>query len=168
MKSQKLNLIRHHHDGSQSTNVTSLKQMADRKEIRLKSKSIVYWTSTIILSFALLSGGAAQLARQRQTVDGIVQLGYPVYFVTLLGFWKVLGAIAFLAPRFPRLKEWAYAGAFFDMTSAAVSFAATHSSAWHVAVTLLFAVLVIVSWATRPPGRVIGILFPAKASSEPA
>jgi hypothetical protein len=58
-----------------------------------------------------------------------VHLGYPLYFVTILGFWKVLGAMALLAPRFPRLKEWAYAGTFFEMTGAAASHAMSGNAA---------------------------------------
>ena len=57
----------------------------------------------------------------RNNVEGIVHLGYPLYFITIIGFWKVLGAITLLAPGFPRLKEWAYAGIFFDLTGAAAS-----------------------------------------------
>ena len=76
-------------------------------------KMIGYWTTTIIIAFILLSGGVAELVRQKDTVEGMVHLGYPVYFVSILGVWKVLGAVALLAPRFPRLKEWAYAGVFF-------------------------------------------------------
>jgi hypothetical protein len=59
--------------------------------------------------------------RQKDAVEAVVRLGYPAYFVAILGFWKVLGGIALLVPRFPRLKEWAYAGAFFDLTGAAAS-----------------------------------------------
>lgn len=94
----------------------------------------------------------AELAHRPENVDGIVHLGYPVYFVTILGLWKVLGSIAVLAPRFPRLKEWAYAGIFFNMTGAAASHAVCRDATWHVAVTLTFAALSMVSWALRPQG----------------
>jgi hypothetical protein len=89
-------------------------------------------------------------------------LSYPAYFITLIGMWKLLGAIAVLVPRLPRLKEWAYAGMFFNMTGAAVStIAMTGSSeAWHVAVQLLMAGLVVASWALRPPSRRLGVLLP--------
>ena len=70
-------------------------------------KTIGYWITTAILVFAILSGGVAELAHLRNNVEGIVHvLGYPLYFMTIPGFWKVLGAIALLAPRLPRLKEW--------------------------------------------------------------
>jgi hypothetical protein len=109
---------------------------------------------------ALLSGGLAKLTRQRQNVEGMVHLGYSLYFITIIGFWKVLGVIAILVPRFPRRKEWAYAGIFFNMTAAAASHAVCRDAAWHVIVTLSFAALAIASWALRPQSRTPGILFP--------
>jgi hypothetical protein len=110
-----------------------------------------------------MSGGIAQLARVPGVVDGFVRvLGYPPYFVTILGFWKVSGAIAILVPRFPRLKEWAYAGIFFDLTGAAASSAAVGGSAFHILAPLIFAALAVASWALRPQSRTVGILFPAR------
>jgi hypothetical protein len=128
----------------------------------MRAKSIAYWTTTILVAFSM-SGGIAQLARVPGVVDGFVRvLGYPPYFVTILGFWKTAGAIAILVPRFPRLKEWAYAGIFFDLTGAAASSAAVGGSAFHIVAPLLVAVLAVASWALRPESRTIGVLFPAK------
>ncbi len=96
--------------------------------------------------------------------EAMVLLGYPLYFFHILGFWKVLGAIAILVPRFPRLKEWAYAGIFFDLTGAAASCVAVGGSgpyAFHVLAPLVLAALAIASWALRPASRIIGILIPA-------
>ena len=76
------------------------------------------------------------------------------------GVWKVLGGIALLAPRFPRLKEWAYAGAFFDLTGAAASHVVCGSATWRVVMTVVLAALALISWALRPPSRTLGILFP--------
>jgi len=112
-----------------------------------------------------MSGGVAQLAHVQGVVDGFVRLGYPPYFVTILGFWKVLGAIAILVPRFPRLKEWAYAGIFFDLTGAAASSAAVHGGAFHILAPLVCAALAVASWALRPPSRTIGVLFPSTNTS---
>lgn len=131
----------------------------------MKTKTIAYWTATGILAFVLLSGGVAQLAGRPETIAGMVHLGYPLYFVTLLGIWKVLGGLAVLAPRFPRLKEWAYAGIVFDLTGAAVSHAALGDGARQVLVPLFFAACAVASWALRPPSRTLGSLFPAR---EPA
>jgi hypothetical protein len=92
-------------------------------------------------------------------------LHYPSYFVTILGVWKVLGVIAILVPRFPRLKEWAYAGIFFDLTGAAASCAAVGgygAYGFHVIAPLFIAGFTVASWALRPESRTIGILFPAK------
>ena len=115
------------------------------------------------------SGGAAELAHLRDNVEGIVHvLGYPLYFMTVLGFWKVLGAIALLAPRFPRLKEWAYAGIFFYVTGAAASHAAVGgygTCAFYILVNLFLAVLVVASWALRPQSRTLGVLLPAKTAA---
>jgi uncharacterized membrane protein YphA (DoxX/SURF4 family) len=94
----------------------------------------------------------------------VPELGYPMYFFAIIGVWKVLGAIAILVPRFPRLKEWAYAGIFFDLTGAAISCAAVGgygAYGFHVIAPLLIAGLTVASWALRPPSRTVGILFPA-------
>ena len=64
-----------------------------------------------------------------------------------------------LAPRLPRLKEWAYAGIFFNMTGAAVSHAVSGDATWHVIVTASLALLAIASWALRPQSRTLGVLF---------
>lgn len=126
---------------------------AKNKETTLKLKSLSYWVITALIAFFIGSGGAAELARVPGTVQGLVQLGYPVYFATIIGFWKLAGAIAILVPRFPRLKEWAYAGIFFNMTGAAATSLFTHSAAWHLVVELVIAALTVASWALRPPSR---------------
>jgi len=123
------------------------------KENTLKLKSISYWVVTAMVAFFIGSGGAAELARLPGNVQGLVLLGYPIYFATIIGFWKVLGAIAILVPRFPRLKEWAYAGIFFNMTGAAATGLFTHSAVWHVIVDLVLTALTIASWALRPSSR---------------
>jgi uncharacterized membrane protein len=121
----------------------------------MKAKVIGYWATTTILSLALLSGGAAQLAHRPDNVEGVVHLGYPAYVTTILGFWKVLGAIALLVPRLPRLKEWAYAGIFFELTGAAASYVFHGDGAGRVVAPLALAALTIASWALRPPSRTL-------------
>jgi hypothetical protein len=116
-------------------------------------KSITYWVITALVAFFIGSGGAAELAGVPGTVEGLVRLGYPAYFVTIIGFWKLLGAIAILTPRFPRLKEWAYAGIFFNMTGAAATSVFVGAAAWHLIVDLVLAALTIASWALRPASR---------------
>ncbi len=126
-------------------------------------KEIAYWVTTTIVALAVLSGGVAYLIHRPDNVAGMLQLGYPLYFVTILGFWKVLGAIAILVPRFPRLKEWAYAGIFFEMTGAFATHVANGSGAEHLVATGVLAVLTLVSWGLRPPSRTLGVLFPDRA-----
>ena len=131
----------------------------------MKTKSIAYWVMTILVALPIGSGGVAQVARLQQNVDGFVHvLGYPLYFMTILGVWKILGAIAILVPRFPRLKEWAYAGIFFDLTGAAATWAAVGGpgEALHIIAPLILTGFTMASWALRPESRVVGVLFPAK------
>ena len=105
----------------------------------------------------MIPGGIAQLLHVQQNVDGIVRLGYPPYLLTILGFWKILGGTAILLPRFPLLKEWAYAGIAFDLTGAAVSNAASGMPVWHVVAPLLVLVIAVLSWAWRPAARRVAI-----------
>src|ERR1039457_7295255 len=131
----------------------------------MKTTTIPYWTTTILLAF-FMSGGIAQLIQYRANPHGVVpELGYPMYFFAILGVWKVLGAIAILVPRFPRLKEWAYAGIFFALTGAAASCAAVGgygAYAFHLIATLIITGFCVASWALRPESRTIGVLFPVK------
>jgi uncharacterized membrane protein YphA (DoxX/SURF4 family) len=127
----------------------------------VKSKAIGYWVTTVITALLIGSGGIMQVMRRPDAVAGITQLGYPVYFVVLLGMWKVLGALAIVAPRLPRLKEWAYAGIVFDLTGAAVSHAARGNSAGNVIGPTLFVAIALVSWALRPQSRALGALLSA-------
>src|SRR5262245_33532359 len=119
----------------------------------MEVKSISYWVVTALLAFFIGSGGAAELAHVQGNIEGLVQLGYPPYFATMIGFWKVLGAIAILVPRFPRLKEWAYAAIFFNMTGPALTVLFTHSALWHVIVDVVLAAFTIASLALRPASR---------------
>ena len=134
-----------------------------------KAKTITYWTTTILIAFFIGSGGVAQVAQYLGKPHGVVPiLGYPMYFFAILGFWKVLGAIAILAPGFPRLKEWAYAGIFFDLTGAAASVAAVGvygAYAFHILAPLILTGITVASWALRPQSRVIGVLFPATSGT---
>ena len=131
----------------------------------MKTRSIVYWTTTVLVAF-FMSGGIAQLVQYRANPHGVVpDLGYPMYFFAILGVWKVLGAIAILVPRFRRLKEWAYAGIFFDLTGAAASCAAVGgygAYGFHVIAPLIIAGITVASWALRPESRRIGVLIPTK------
>ena len=87
-----------------------------------KYVKIIYWVSTAWLALGMLSTGIVQLIKMKEEVDKTcLHLGYPVYFLTIIGTWKILGVIAILLPKYPLLKEWAYAGFFFVMTGAVFS-----------------------------------------------
>lgn len=126
-----------------------------------KGKSIAYWTTTILVAFFIGGGGVSQLMQYHANPHSVVPvLGYPMYFFGILGFWKVLGAVAILWPRFPLLKEWAYAGIFFDVTGAAASCAAVGgygAYGFHVIAPLAIGALTVASWALRPPSRTLGV-----------
>ena len=84
---------------------------------------VVYWIRTALTAFVFLSGGVFDILQPGFLMEGMLKLGYPPYFCTILGVWKVLGGIVVLLPRLPRLKEWAYAGMLFDLTGASASHA---------------------------------------------
>ncbi len=119
-------------------------------------KLIAYWVTTILGPASFVVGGALHLSGDPGILATLNHLGYPAYFATILGFWKVLGAVAMVIPRFPRLKEWAYAGFFFDLTGAAASRAFVGdpiAEGGGVVAPLGFLALVMASWALRPASR---------------
>jgi uncharacterized membrane protein YphA (DoxX/SURF4 family) len=122
-----------------------------------KIRNIAYWTTTILGPASFVIGGVLNLTQNEQVVATMHHLGYPAYFASLLGIWKLLGAIAIVVPGFPRLKEWAYAGFFFDLTAAAVSRAAVGVSAGDIVAPLVFLALVLASWALRPASRTLAL-----------
>jgi len=124
-----------------------------------KRDKIIYWIATIWLSLGMLSTGAVQLFKVKGdgpgSLDSMTHLGYPVYFVTILGISKILGVAALLIPKFPLLKEWAYAGFFFMMSGAVFTHIAVGSSVSEIIPSLLLLILTVVSWYFRPSDRKI-------------
>lgn len=123
-----------------------------------KRNKIIYWIATIWLSLGMVATGAGQLFKMKAGQGGadmIAHLGYPVYLLTILGVWKILGVIAVLIPKFPLVKEWAYAGFFFIMTGAIFSHIAAGDSVSAIFPSLLLLVLTVVSWYFRPASRKI-------------
>ncbi len=117
-----------------------------------RAKTIGYWVATGLLVFCM-TGGIFELLGVKTTMDGIMRLGYPAYIIPALGVGKVLAILAILWPGLPRLKEWAYAGIFFNMTGAFVSHVAYKDAAWSIVVTAVIAGITLASWALRPRGR---------------
>lgn len=112
-----------------------------------------YWAATACVAAELGVGGVWDIARLPFVRDVIAHLGYPSYFLVLLGTWKVLGAAALLVPRQPLLKEWAYAGAFFTYTGAMISHLTTRYGLAEVAALGVMTALTVTSWALRPASR---------------
>lgn len=118
-----------------------------------KRNNIIYWISTLWLALGMVSTGLVQLLKVEKEVNSITHLGYPVYLLTILGIWKLLGVVAVLIPKFSLLKEWAYAGFFFAMSGAALSRIAAGDGMNEIFPSLLLLVLAIISWYFRPPDR---------------
>lgn len=120
-----------------------------------RTYKIIYWISTLWLALGMLSTAAVQLMQSKEEADSMAHLGYPLYFLTLLGIWKILGVIAVLIPKYPLLKEWAYAGFFFAMSGAIFSHFAVADDAKDFFGPTLLLILTLVSWYFRPADRKI-------------
>jgi len=115
-----------------------------------RKKNLIYWIATIWLALGMLSTGIVQLIHMQEEVDNFTQLGYPIYLMTILGICKILGVFALLIPKFPVLKEWAYAGFFFTMSGAIISHIVVSDPVSEIFPPLLLLVLTILSWYFRP------------------
>lgn len=120
-----------------------------------KTNKIIYWVATLFLSVGMLAGGIQQMLQIGGYNEIVTQLGYPLYLLSIIGTWKILGVIAILIPKFPLLKEWAYAGFFFVMTGAAISHLAVGQPFVETIPALILLVAVVLSWYFRPTDRKI-------------
>lgn len=127
-----------------------------------KSTKIIYWIATVWLGLGMASTGIVQLIPLKEETEMMKHLGYPLYFLTILGVWKILGVIAILIPKFALLKEWTYAGFFFAMSGAVFSHLYCGDSAKELFGPLLLIILTLLSWYFRPADRKI-ILSNTKA-----
>lgn len=118
-----------------------------------KRDKIIYWVATLWLALGMTSTGIVQLIKMDEEVTKMTQLGYPGYILTILGVWKILGVIAVLAPRLPLLKEWAYAGFFFNMSGAVYSHIMAASDSKELFGPILLLILIVISWYFRPADR---------------
>jgi uncharacterized membrane protein YphA (DoxX/SURF4 family) len=118
-----------------------------------RARSIAYWVTTSLAGLNFLIAGTAYLLGVQVVRDAVHELGYPAYLVPMLGACKVLAGLALLAPRLPRLKEWAYAGIAFNLVAAAASHAAVDHPANKVGAPLLVLAAALTSWSLRPSSR---------------
>lgn len=135
------------------------------RETRMKTRIVAYWATTVLIALETLVGGVTDLIHGREILvagppvaDIVTHLGYPLYFLRIIGLWKLLGGIVLLVPGCPRLKEWAYAGIFFELSGAASSWLVYEQNLGEAAAPMIMAVLALASWALRPKGRLLGVL----------
>jgi hypothetical protein len=119
----------------------------------IKRNKIIYWVATLWLSLGMAATGIVQLLHVTKDTQFVLDLGYPAYLLTLLGIWKILGIVAVIVPRYPLIKEWAYAGFFFAMSGAVYSHIAVHNPPKDLFGPMLLLVLTAVSWYFRPESR---------------
>ena len=119
----------------------------------MKMRTIAYWTTTVLVAAESAIGGVMDVLGLPPFSGVMAHLGYPAYFAVILGTWKILGAVAVLAPSVPRLKEWAYAGVFFNMTGAVASHLSVGDGASALVTPTVFTALLVTSWALRPAAR---------------
>lgn len=154
-----------------ATRTSKMSTLHLQKDIQVKLQGIGYWVTTAAVALELLVGGVTDLVHGGTMLvvgQPIVQIlaheGYPLYLLTILGVWKIPGGLVLLAPRFPRLKEWAYCGAVIVYTSAFASGLVRGGDPGNVIwAPLIFTMLTLASWALRPQSRILGILFPAQS-----
>ena len=118
-----------------------------------KRNKIIYWIATLWLALGMVSSGIVQLIKNKEEVNMMTHLGYPLYFLTIIGVWKMLGVAAVLIPKVPLVKEWAYAGFFFAMSGAVVSHFAVGDGAKEFFGPVLLLILTVISWYLRSLDR---------------
>jgi len=123
-----------------------------------KAGKIIYWIATAWLALGMLSTAIIQLLKTEEEVTMITRLGYPVYLLSIIGVWKILGVIAVLVPKFPLVKEWAYAGFFIAMSGAVLSHLLNGDETKHIFGPTLLIILTVASWYFRPADRKVPAL----------
>jgi hypothetical protein len=132
----------------------------------MKTRYIGYWVATGLVAVAFGMGGVMDILQPPDVLAGLSHLGYPAHFATLLGIWKLLGVVAVLVPGYARVKEWAYAGMFIDLTGAAVAHASVGDPVGNVLTPLVILAVVAASYLLRPESR--RLLAPASESNRSA
>jgi len=118
-----------------------------------KPNKIIYWISTAWLALGMLSTGLVQLMHMKSETDFIIQLGYPDYFLSIIGIAKIIGTAIVLLPKLPLLKEWTYAGFVFMMSGAIASHISMQNTITDIFPALLLLSLSLISWYFRPVDR---------------
>ena len=123
----------------------------------MKTNKIIYWISTAFLCLGMTAGGVQQMLQIGGYNEIVTALGYPLYLLSILGVWKLLGVIVVLLPKCKLLKEWAYAGFFFAMSGAFISHLAMGQGLLEAVPSLILLAVTLISWYFRPENRKISI-----------
>lgn len=104
----------------------------------MKKTKTLYWIFTVLFAGLMIFSAVPGIKPSEDSIklmhDG---LGYPVYFISFISVAKILGVIAILIPGLDRIKEWAYAGLFFDLAGAIYSGIAASGSFDPMILTML-------------------------------
>lgn len=112
----------------------------------MKTTNILYWVFTVLFAGFMIFSALPNIRETKESEEIFKQLGYPLYLQVFLGIAKLLGAVVILIPAFQRLKEWAYAGLFFDLTGAAYSCVAAGFPASGLAFFAVFIIVLFLSY----------------------
>lgn len=125
----------------------------------MKGKKIAFWVVTAILALGLFASGAASVAGVEPIMTTMERLGYPAYFPRIIGIAKIAAAVALVSPRFPKVKEWAYAGSTFVLGGAVMSHLLAGGPIAMAAAPFVLLVATGASYQLRPEPRDIDAPF---------
>jgi len=114
-----------------------------------KVAKVIFWITSIVIAIAFFVTGVGNLVPFKHIARDMTHLGYPSYFLKILGSWKILAAVTILIPKIPRVKEWAYAGMILDLTGAAFSRFAMGDVLLLIIMPLGMAILVTINYILR-------------------
>ena len=120
----------------------------------MNQRNIGYWVPTVLFSLVYFGSGLAEVLHASPVIETLAHLGYPAYFASIIGPWKIAAAITIAAPGLPRVKEWAYAGVVFDLTGALASHAVLGDHGPKQIVPIVLLALLFTSYRNRSARRV--------------
>jgi len=122
----------------------------------MNQRNTGYWVATVLFSLVYFGSGLADVLHASPVIETLGHLGYPAYFASIIGPWKIAAAITLVAPKLPKVKEWAYAGVVFDLTGALASHAVVGDHGPKQIVPIVLLGLLVVSYRSRFGNRVAG------------
>ncbi len=117
-----------------------------------KTLRTLYWIATIIFALWLVGDGLAGVFQAQAGKDSLIQLGYPLYLLTILGLAKILAAIAIIQTRYRLIKEWAFAGYAFDCIGAGLSWIIVGNTTFAVMAFVFLAIMFIPYYLWKKTG----------------